>query len=377
MKKSISTLVLTIALVSTVAANATFGMTLNSTSQSLPQTNALQREIDLAQQSLASTSARLSRLQSAARSCRKKAEEVAAMVKKIKSVESQISRIEKQLSSFSKVPQLRMLKTVVSALGKVRAKVYSIRKQAEKVKRNAIDPTIQKIKSFEAEVYKVKQQVQYAISETNRAEQKINELKGYVASSNYPRPAVAALETLARGTRATVHPLRQMLYDIDKAGYDAEVKMNSFTKSLSSVTRLGSGLDKVQRDLAPIDKKARDLDKVLSKRFTLKIPFSKKRVSFTVRQILESPGKVVDVLLKPFTALAKKALSPLTKKLQFNIKAPREIEELISKLNSLQNKVVNLANAQAKMANAAKSRAISSYRTAMKKISSMSTSQLR
>ena len=187
----------------------------NNSSRNLPQTAALEREIDLAQQALASTSSRLSRLQSAARSARKKAEEAASMVRRIKSIESQIYRIEKQLYSISKVPQLKMLKTAAAALKSLRSKVVAIRKKAEQVKRDAIDPAIRKIKAFESEVYKVKTKVQGALAETNRAEQQISTLKSYVAQYNYPRPAVSTLESLARAARATVNPMRIILQDVE------------------------------------------------------------------------------------------------------------------------------------------------------------------
>lgn len=361
----------------TAAANYFSNNGSSSTSRNLPQTTALEREIDLAQQALTSTSSRLSRLQSAARNARKKAEEIASMVRRIKSIESQIYRIEKQLYSFSKVPQLKMLKPAASALKSLRYKVVSVRKKAEQVKRDAIDPAIRKIKSFEAEVYQAKQKVQGALTATNRAEQQIRTLKGYVAQYNYPRPAVATLESMARAARATVNPMRTTLQDADRAGADAEGKLNSYVSALSSVTRLSSGLSKIQSSLAPFDKKARSLDKVLSKRFRIKIPFTKKYVTFSVRTILESPDKIAGVVVKPLTALAKKALSPLTKKFKLNIKAPKELAEISAKLDSLKRKVINLSNAQMKMANVAKSQAISSYQLAMSKISSLSTSSLR
>ena len=348
----------------------------NNSSRNLPQTAALEREIDLAQQALASTSSRLSRLQSAARSARKKAEEAASMVRRIKSIESQIYRIEKQLYSISKVPQLKMLKTAAAALKSLRSKVVAIRKKAEQVKRDAIDPAIRKIKAFESEVYKVKTKVQGALAETNRAEQQISTLKSYVAQYNYPRPAVSTLESLARAARATVNPMRTILQDVDRAGADAEGKLKSYAAAVSSLTRLSSGLTKIQNDLAPFDKKAKSLDKVLSKTFRIKIPFTKKYVTFSVRTILESPDRVGKVVLKPLTALAKKALSPLTKKLQLNIKPPKEIAEISAKLDSLKRKVVNLSNAQMKMANAAKSKAISSYQLAMSKIANLNPSRL-
>ena len=375
LSKTKSALIIAALTVTFAAQSATANMGASS-SRNLPQTSALEREIDLAQQALSSTSSRLARLQSSARDARKKAEEVASMVKRIKSIESQIYRTERQLYSFSKVPQLKMLKPAVAALKSLRSKVVAVRKKAEQVKRDAIDPAIRKIKAFEAEVYKAKQKVQGALAETNRAEQQIQTLKGYVAQYNYPRPAVSTLESLASTARVTVHPMRTTLQDVDRAGADAESKLKSYATALGSLTRLSSGLSKIQSELVPFDKKARSLDKVLSKKFRIKIPFTKKYVTFSVRSILEAPDKIAKPVVKPLTALAKKALSPLTKKLKLNIKPPKEIAEIAAKLDSLKRKVVNLANAQMKMANAAKSQAITGYELAMSKIAEMNPSRL-
>lgn len=350
--------------------------TVPSSNRNLTETQALERELNLTQQALASTSARLKRLQSSARSGRKKAEEVSSMIKQIRSVEDQIGRLEKQLSTLSKIPQLKMLKPLVSSLKSLKGQVNKIRVKADKVRKEKIDPAIKKIKDFEYEVSKVSSQVKAAEVETIAAKKQLLQMKNYVTANGYKRYQVSALESFAQTAKYAASPMRKALSEIDSTSADAESKINAYAQALSAVAKLKSGVDKIKSDLAPIDKKARDLDRVLSKRISFKIPFSKKRVSFTVRQVLESPGKIIGVAVKPLTSIAKKLLSPLTKKFKINIKAPSELREIEAKLASLQNKILNLDSAQNKFRQNAKSQAITKYRAVMSKLKSMTGSRL-
>lgn len=347
-----------------------------NSNRNLPETQALERELNLTQQALASTTARLKRLQSAARSGRKKAEEVSSMIKQIRTVEDQIGRLEKELNSLSKIPQLKMLKPLVSSLKSLKGQVNKIRVKADKVRKEKIDPAIKKIRDFEADVSKVASQVKAAEMETIAAKKQLSQMKSYVAANGYKNYHVSALEAFSQTAKYAAMPMRKALGEIDSNSADAESKINSYAKALSAVAKLKSGVAKIKSDLAPIDKKARDLDRVLSKRISFKIPFKKKKVSFTVRQVIESPGKIIGIAVKPLTAIAKKLLSPLTKKFKINIKAPSELREIEAKLASLQNKVLNLDRAQNKFRQDAKSQAIGKYRTAMIKLKSMTSSRL-
>ncbi|MEP3930399.1 MAG: hypothetical protein ABJM55_17045, partial [Rhodopirellula bahusiensis] len=83
------------------------------------------------------------------------------------------------------------------------------------------------------------------------------------------------------------------------------------------------------------EKTAAKLQKTLGKKLSIKIPFSKKTVSFSIRDILEKPGKVLGVVLKPLEKLADKLLQPVLKELKLEIKAPSGIANLNSELNQL------------------------------------------
>ena len=118
------------------------------------------------------------------------------------------------------------------------------------------------------------------------------------------------LEQLAAGARPAVRPFNQILREIDGAGAGVEGELNAVGGQLKQLTRMKSGIDRLQRELAPIARKANDLNRVLNKSLSFKIPFGK-RVSFSVRTVIESPGKVMDIALKPLQKLAQKALQPV------------------------------------------------------------------
>ncbi|MEK6236925.1 MAG: hypothetical protein N2C14_19630, partial [Planctomycetales bacterium] len=356
------------------------GVTSRSGSQyptgGFPETQALKRDLELASQSLASTAARLKRLQHAARNARKEAEDVSNMIRQIKSIESQLGRMERQLASFANIPQLKMLKPLVSALRSVKSQVYSARVKADRFRREAIDPAVKKIKSFEAEVSQVASRIRQAELETDRAKLQLAQVSAEVTRLGNKEHAVRSLESLARATRSTIRPLRVFLTDVDNAGADAERKINTYASGLSAVTRLKPGLSKLQADLSPIDKKARDLDRTLSKRLSFKIPFTKKTVSFTVRQVIESPGKILKIALKPLTAISKKILRPFAGKFKINLKAPPQIAQLSKQFDSLRGRALNMDAAHRKLNAAARSQAATAYRSALNRLIVMTVGRL-
>lgn len=354
------------------AANATEALR-----SKLPVTDLLQKDLETSRAAISSTHSRLKRLQSSARDCRKAAENVSNMIKAIKAIEDQISRLESQLNSLSKVPQLKMLKPIATGLGQLKSKVAKVRVNADKVRKSVIDPSITKIKTFEKKVSAVAKKVQVAEVETIASQQQISSFKSYVTRNGFRRLEVLALEKFSGTVRKPLVPIRNVLKKIDNTGANAEGKLVSFKNSMNPVLALKSGVDKLKKKLEPIDKKARDLDKAMNKALTFKIPFTKKRVSVTVRKILEAPDKVLKIAVKPLTKLATKILSPLTKKIKFDIKAPKELQQIADKLESLKSKKLDLELASQRFQEAANAKAFVTYTNANARIKKMTTSRLR
>ena len=95
--------------------------------------------------------------------------------------------------------------------------------------------------------------------------------------------------------------------------------------------------------MQPGEKVANDLDKVMSKRLETKLPVPPfKKVGFSVRDVLEQPGKVLDLALKPLETMAKKALEPVTKKLNLRIPPPKGFDDLARAMSQLSSAAKNL-----------------------------------
>ena len=179
---------------------------------------------------------------------------------------------------------------------------------------------------------------------------------------------------MARGSRNAFRPLRDALSQIDSTGAQAEQKLVGYGRNFDRVNGLRSPIDKLQRDLAAIDKKVRDIDRVLSKKLTLKLPFKTIRIS--VRQVIQSPGKVLDVALKPLTKLANKALKPVTSKLQPNIKVPKQLAQIPQELERLKSNTLNLDRYEQKLQNVANSNSLKKFQRSMQQLASTSTSKI-
>ena len=345
-----------------------FDPTYQAASKKLPETTALEKELRQIHKSLAATSTRVKKAKKTLSNGRYAAEASIKMISQIRSVEKQISRLERELKSISQMAQFRALKPVAKAVARLNSKVKNIREKAEKLRDKKIKPAVKKMKKLEVKLAKLNTGLRYASFETVSAVRHINHLKKIVISQQYADTQVRALEALSTTTRAPVTPAKNALYEFDSACTDLENQVNAYKAHMKKLTSLKPGLDKVKAKMKPIDRKVKGIAKVLDKKLGFKIPFSKgKRVFFTVRQVLETPGKVLDIAVKPLTKIAQKLLKPLTKNLKFDIKAPKELQQISAQLNTINRFSLNIDRPTMKLDT--NTQAIGDYRTALKKLS--------
>lgn len=274
------------------------------------------------------------------------------MIAAIKSAEDKMRRLERELNSFSKIPPLKMMKTLAIGVKKLRETVSQVRTKAESVRRQAIDPNISRIKKFESQVAKTVTRLRGLESQVQQAQRQVAEARQFTEANVRNSRVHSVVEQAARGGRNGIRPLNSALSQIDAAGRDAENRLRTVSSTLKETISLRSAIDKLNSKLNPIDKKVRDVAKVVNKKLGFKVPFTKKRVSFSVRTILESPDRVLGVALKPLTKLAKKLLSPLTKKMQFDVKPPAELARLSASLDRLKNLSLNMDAVESKLRSA-------------------------
>ena len=347
------------------------GANYKTVSQKLPQTTLLDKELRSIHKSLLATSARVKKAKTTVTNGRYAAQAAEKMIDQIPSVENQVARLEREVKSISKIPKFKMLDPVAKALSRLKGKITLMRKRADQIKKFKIQPAIKKMKKIEAKLTNLKSKLDHASLETVTAVGHLNSLRSFVISQNFPDIQVRALEALSKTTRYPVAPVKKALTEFDSACIDLEKQINTFKGHLNKLTKLKPGLDKVKNSLKPIDKKIKSIAKVLDKKLEFKIPLSKgKKVSFTVRKIIEAPGKILDIAVKPLTKAADKLLKPLTKNLKFNIKPPKEIQKISAQLDSLNRFSLNIDRPAFKLDSPVNLRAVEDYRNSIKKFSS-------
>ncbi|NQZ78635.1 MAG: hypothetical protein HRT61_21350 [Ekhidna sp.] len=349
------------------------------TAPGFTETNALESELEHMHQAFNNTSQRVEKVQTTLKTGRKAAEAAVFMINRIRSVENQIVRLERELKSLSKIPQLRMLKPVAKGVASLKTNVNKIRVKAEKLRDQRIKPAIRKMKSMESKLGALNSRLELAAAETAATRRHLRMLKSFVIRQGSPQNQVDFLEALSKTLRYPVTPAKRALAEFDSACADVEAQVNQFTSLMRGLTKLSPGLDKVKKKMEPIDEKVTAIGKVLSKSMTFKNPFGKKgkkEVTISIRNVLEAPGAVLDIAVKPLMKLADKLLSPITKKLKFDMKAPEELRKISAQLDAIAKNPFSLNGPSAKFDKPANIQAIENFRLAMKRFKATTTAKL-
>ena len=326
-----------------------------------PQTDTLIREFNLTRNSLASSKSRIQRLQGEIKDCRQKVKDLKSLLDQVRKIESQIAKVKKQIDSLAKVPPLKALRLVATGLKALQKPIVALRKKADALKKNVVEPVEKKLATCEKKVNTLAKKVENAKRQTDNAATKLGKLKSFVSMQRKPR-ATAALESLSRPAITPVRSVRSLLVELDSECAAVEAKLSNLSTTTQGALSLKQGVDKVAGKLAPIEKKANDLDKVMTKEISFKIPFSKKTVSLSVRKVLESPDKIIKIAEKPLKKMADKLLAPLKKKLNFDVKPPKELQELSKKLDSLNSMKLDLGRSMKKFTDITKSESFEQLR---------------
>lgn len=340
-------------------------------SNKLPKTKQLDGDLQQMQGGINGLAAKLNRIEKSIETARKRAQDVASMIKSIGRLDDKVYRIKRELDSLTKIPQLRMLKPLAKGLGKVRDQLHTVRKKADEANRNHLKPLISRLKKIENKVDAKAREIRGLASQVKQGRYKLEELSSFVASRGFKKHEVRALESLSKSVRPTLRSTNNVISDMNRELGNVDRDFNSLAQKLNGIAKAKSSVKKLERDLAAADKAARDLNKVLSKKISIKFPV---KVSVSVRQIIEAPGKLIDVVVKPLQKLAEKALKPVTKKFQINLKMPREITALTGKLNSLKSAANNLNSPTQKIEKALKKQIPGKFKSKLSNLVSKSTS---
>ncbi len=330
----IRTVLLSAAVAATMTVMSAPQANAGSIPSSLPQTRALDADLARLSAEVRDAANRLQQLRREVQSARRDVQRAGQVVKSLDRMDQRLTTLIRRLHPYRYVPQVRTaVKVLLNNLSYLQKSIHNVRVKADQANSKVIQPLASRLRKFETQLKKPIDTLAMLAVTTNQARTKLAQAAAVAQSQSYAR---RTLEDSARQIRPTVTSLVRTASQVNAEAGSVQRKLNSFSRSLASFATMQRSLSEMDRDLAPGEKVARDLDNVLSKRLTIKLPIPPfKRVGFSVRDILEKPGKVIDIVLKPLEKLANKLLQPVIKKLHLRIKTPAGLDSLSRTLNQL------------------------------------------
>lgn len=329
-------LTLSIVSIATVSANSQIP-------RNLPETQAVYQDLSRLKTECDRTITMARQLRSAVASVRKGVDQSIDVTTAIRAMDKRLVKLIDQLKPYHSIPKVRTATRMLSKnLSRIQAQLHDLRVKTDRSETKVLRPTRDRLRSMESSL---------AGAESRLREMSMTASGWMVNLSQAAQQAQPyalarqALESSSRSTRpitrSAVNAVVAVRSQADSVGY----KLNALTNQFGKFRTVGNSLATMSEKMAGGEKMAANLDKALGKRLTIKIPFSKKSLSVTVREILEKPGKVLNVVLKPLEKLADKVLEPVLGKLKLEIQPPRGLAELGNSLVSFETKSRNLTTA--------------------------------
>ncbi|HEY2787203.1 MAG TPA: hypothetical protein VGJ05_19745 [Fimbriiglobus sp.] len=298
-----------------------------------PQTTALLGELATTHRSLDNLAKNLDTAKSRVEESRTGVKLASALIKQIDKADDGMARDIKQLKTMAAIPTLKMLPPLVKLLEDVRKKVHTVRVKGDKFNADVLKPLAEKLKTLADDIKVTITQVKGSAAHAGVAQLGLGGAKTVIEQRGSKRSEVAGLERTSKVAQVGVKPAAAGIATLDKTTNDIVSNVNRLLPSLKDVATLKPGIDKFDNDLKPFDSVASGLDKVLSHRITIKVLTAK--ASFTVRQILEGPKNVSNILLKPLELAADKAVEGVMKAFHLKLQAPKEIEQMEAKIEAV------------------------------------------
>jgi DNA repair exonuclease SbcCD ATPase subunit len=320
--------------------------TVGATSQipyNLPETQAVYQDLSRLKSECDRTITMARQLRTAVASVRKGVDQSIDVTSAIRAMDKRLVKLIDQLKPYHSIPKVRTAtRTLSKNLSRIQSRLHELRLKTDRCETKVLRPTRDRLRSLESSLVAAERKLRELSLAASGWMVNLSQAARQAQPYVYARQALEASSRAARPiTRTALNAVVTVRSQADSVGY----KFNALTNQFGKFRTVGNSLEDMSEKMAGGEKLAGNLDKALGKRLTIKIPFSKKSLSFTVRDILEKPGKVMNVVLKPLEKLADAVLQPVLKKLKLEIQPPKGLTELGNSLVSVESAGRNLANA--------------------------------
>lgn len=311
--------------------------------RNLPETRAVYDDLNRLRSECDQAIRMAQQLRGAVASVRKGVDQSIDVTTAIRAMDKRLVKLIDQLKPYASVPKVRTAtRTLSKNLQRIQAKLHDLRVKTDRCETKILRPSKAKLRELEASLLGAETKLRGISSAASTWMANLASAAHQAQAYSYARQALEASSRAARpATRSVVDAVVTARKEADAIGY----KLNSVNQHFASFRTVGNSLDEMSDKMKKGEKMAGDLDKALSKTLTIKIPLSKKSLSFSIREILEKPGQVLNVVLKPLEKLADAVLQPILSKLKLEIQPPKGLEDLSRRMDSIDSDGMNLSAA--------------------------------
>ena len=259
------------------------------------------------------------------RSTRKNVDSARLIVRNIGKMEGRVRKLISAMSPLRSVPKVGIaVGATVKTLKKMLPALRKLRKKMMRLDKDALHPTRRKLREFEAVLVATRRKLGRVLGTSRRAQSAL--------ASTRQAGLLAGARNVSRSASGTRRSAQQANSNVG----NVQRSMQQMRSALNELDKAGRTVSALDRQLRPIERFADKLNRILNKRRTVRLVV--KKVSFTYRQVLESPGDAKDKVMGKLKKIVAKALRPITKrfpKLKIRIPVPPQIDQAVTKLKNM------------------------------------------
>ena len=307
---------------------------------SLPETQAL--DVKLAH--LSSESQQMSEIVQQwiqeVRSTRTEVERGIEVTTSIRRMDTRLNRLVSQLRPYESIPKIRTVVQILSRnLNQLNSAIHNVRSRTDALERQALKPTAERLMQFERNLQATNNDIVTLALQADQSRANLARIASYADSQLEARDV---LEKGARNGEPTVQSLVNILANVNGNANELNNSLSSLKRSFASFSTVRSSLAHLDRSLQTPERSINNLDRAMSRQLSIRIPLTRRTYSITIRQLLEAPGNVLGIVLRPLEAMAFAILDPILAQFRVQIPPPNGLDALVNSLNGISSAHGNL-----------------------------------
>jgi hypothetical protein len=239
---------------------------------------------------------------------------------KLRQSDEKMKSIASTLAAFNVVPVVNNATRIVGGvINNSRRTVHPMVVKFNQFEKPVITPTKAKIGHIKTIVANVERNIKNVAVTIRNAKRAVSDINRCIEKQENPEKLIK----LGEKTKS----INKHIINLNRALKVTNMVVSSIGPVVRAVSNIqplvrkaANAAKNIAKPLNQVGKATHEIDKVLKKKLTLKIPIIRKKVSISIHKILtKSVPKIARKILGQFSKLAMKALNPVLKKLKIRI----------------------------------------------------------